>query len=100
MRVSTLPSFLYTVRLLPHLSIYVSHLCLEAMEFLQCAMAAWIALCNSSIVLLSEEENVMDVAERRPLLVGDVRVEAGAENCPFLRRHPSCSLRLEWPEKE
>ncbi|URE34894.1 hypothetical protein MUK42_15966 [Musa troglodytarum] len=69
------------------------------MEFLQCAMAAWIALCSSSMVLLSEEEKAMDVAERRPLLVRDVAVESGADSCALLR-HPSRSLPVEWPEKE
>lgn len=44
-------------------------------------MAAWIAACSSSMVLSLGEENV-EGATRRPLFVGDVLVDAGAEYSP------------------
>ncbi|KAH0453817.1 hypothetical protein IEQ34_018141 [Dendrobium chrysotoxum] len=58
------------------------------------------AFCNSSIVLSSEEENVLDGATRSPLFAGDVRIDAGAEKSPRHRRRQPPSRGLESREKE
>lgn len=66
---------------------------LLVLELLQWAIAAWIPLWSSSTALSAEEANVNVVAERRPLLEGDVLMEVGADSCPFFFHHPSLFLR-------
>ena len=66
-----------------------------ATEFLQCAMAAWMALCSSSFVLTSDD--VVDAlvtdspTERCPLVAGDPRSDAGADDS-----RPLCRLDDDW----
>lgn len=62
-------------------------------------MAACIAFCSSSMVL-SPEGEIVAVATRRPLFVGDVRIDAGAENPPALLPPNSFHLEFKVPEKE
>jgi hypothetical protein len=63
-----------------------------APELLQCAMAAWMALCSSSIVLTSDDVVTDSPTERWPLAAGDPRIDAGADGS---RSRPPCRLD-EW----
>lgn len=76
------------------------------MEFLQCAMAASMALCSSSMVLSSDDVDTFTEppTDRWPLFAGDTRSDAGAEDrdsCPRRRLHRSSLAALEpCPENE
>nr|CAB3453597.1 unnamed protein product [Digitaria exilis] len=64
------------------------------MEFLQCAMAASMALCSSSMVLSSDDVDTFTdpPTDRCPLFAGDTRSDAGADAIccgPRRRLHPS-----------
>ncbi|KAL6646023.1 hypothetical protein ACP70R_017631 [Stipagrostis hirtigluma subsp. patula] len=52
------------------------------MEFLQCAMAAWMALCSSSIVLTSDDVDTFtdSPTERCPLFAGEPFSDEGADH--------------------
>lgn len=62
-------------------------------------MAAWMALCSSSMVLSFDLETAA-VGTRRPLFVGDVHIDAGAENSPALFPPHSFHLEFKLPENE
>ncbi|KAG7037809.1 hypothetical protein SDJN02_01440, partial [Cucurbita argyrosperma subsp. argyrosperma] len=56
--------------------------------------------CNSSMVLSLVEEDIDGVATRRPLFVGDVLMDAGAETSPLFPLN-SCLFRgFKLPENE
>lgn len=87
----------------------VGAVCLATeMEFLQCAMAASMALCSSSMVLSSDDVDTLTEppTERCPLFAGDTRSDAGADDS-WPRRRLQCSRSLislaapgPWPENE